>query len=173
MPKQYASATAELSQDGVYRWALTRQWGDKKPAAFVMLNPSTADANINDQTIRRCVAFAQSWGCGGLIVVNLFALRATDPAELLTHPDPVGAENDAYIVRYLTRQPLGPVVAAWGNHGVLLGRDQQVCDLLRPHQIQLQCLNVTVAGNPRHPLRLPGRTPLVDFHPALRAATAS
>ncbi len=95
-------SSAVLSPDGVYRYQLVREWDRARPrVAFLMLNPSTADATQNDPTIRKCIAFARSWGCGSLEVVNLFAFRATDPRELGrcgARVDPVGAENDGYIL---------------------------------------------------------------------------
>src|SRR5262249_14212908 len=90
---------AVISDCGRYRYSLTRRWGDaaEPRALFVMLNPSTADAEQDDPTIRRCIGFAKAWGMGSLEVVNLYALRATDPAALLSAPDPIGPKNDTMI----------------------------------------------------------------------------
>src|SRR5689334_18589152 len=110
---------------GRYRYRLWRQWDPAKPAvAFVMLNPSTADATTDDPTIRRCFGFAQGWGFGRLEVVNLFALRATDPRELARHPDPVGPANDAHIAAALALTD--QAVAAWGCGGALRERGARV-----------------------------------------------
>src|SRR5690606_18576726 len=95
------NGTARFSPCGQYRYLLTRPipapfWKpDAGEAVFVMLNPSTADASEDDPTIRRCIGFAKEWGCTGLTVANLYALRSTDPKGLWKHRDPVGPENDA------------------------------------------------------------------------------
>jgi hypothetical protein len=151
------SATFDPSR--TYRYALERRWSEAAPAVFVMLNPSTADAFAEDPTIRRCLAFARREGCGGLVVVNLFALRATDPYELykIVHPDPVGPENDR-IVREAAAEAEGPVIAAWGVHGALNGRGAIVARLLEASD--LMCLGLTKDGHPRHPLYVRGDAPL-------------
>jgi hypothetical protein len=161
------TATAVFSPDRTYRYALTRRWDEAAPlACFIMVNPSTADALTDDPTIRRCSTFARSWGAGGLLVLNLFALRATDPAELRRHPDPVGPDNDHVIRRMLSAVTgrAGWVVAAWGVHGLLAGRDtytaRLVADVYGP---DLSCLGVTKDGQPRHPLYVHGDTPLTPF----------
>jgi hypothetical protein len=162
------AATAVFSPDRTYRYSLTRRWDNTAPlACFIMVNPSTADALTDDPTIRRCCSFARSWGAGGLLVVNLFALRATNPDELRRHPDPVGPDND-YAIRYLLSanpyRPPGWVVAAWGVHGLLDGRDEQVFALVADTPAAgLQCLGTTRDGQPRHPLYVRGGTPLAAF----------
>lgn len=157
------SASATFDQDRIYRYALTRTWDTDRPVAtFIMLNPSTADAFKLDPTIRRCIGFARAWGCGGLVVVNLFGLRSTDPKGLYTHPDPVGVANDEVIADQLAAAA-GPVVAAWGAHGVHLNRCGQVGALVQQCGRSLLCLGVTNAGQPRHPLYVPGARPAVDY----------
>lgn len=148
--------SATFDQSRTYRYALERRWSDAQPAVFVMLNPSTADAFADDPTIRRCLSFARREGCGGLIVVNLFALRATDPRELYEHPDPVGPSNDG-IVYEATHQG-APLIAAWGAHGTLLRRESIVARLLEFNDVM--CLGMTKNGHPRHPLYVHGNTPL-------------
>src|SRR3989449_11540410 len=101
-----------FSRCGTYRYALWRRWAAGPQVLFVMLNPSTADAQRDDPTIRRCIGFARRWGCGGIEVVNLFALRATDPRRLRYTRDPVGPENVAHLARAAGRASL--VGAAWG-----------------------------------------------------------
>lgn len=89
---------AHLSACGAYRYALRRTWDPARPAAlFVGLNPSTADAERDDPTTRRCVRFARDWGFGGLLVGNLFAYRATRPRDLRAAAEPVGPENDWWL----------------------------------------------------------------------------
>ena len=158
------TATAAFSPDRRYRYSLTRTWDpDWPPAVFVMLNPSTADAFQADPTIRRCLGFARAWHAGGIIVVNLFALRSPDPAVLRTDPDPVGPDNDTVIAHTLAGPTVGPVVAAWGTLGGLLGRDKTVRRILSAHCPELLCLGVTRDGHPRHPLYVPAATPAVTF----------
>lgn len=156
-------ATATFSPCRTYRYALTRRWvANTEGIAFLMLNPSTADAFVLDPTIRRCMGFARGWGFGGLLVLNLFGLRSTDPAALRTHVDPVGPDNDAVIVDWLGRLS-GPVVAAWGVHGVYRQRGEQVAGLLRDHGRRLMCLGATKDGHPRHPLYVAGKTALAEY----------
>lgn len=150
--------TAILSPDGRYRYFLTRDLlVGKGRCLFIMLNPSTADAQKNDQTIKVCMGFSKIWGFGELAVVNLFALRSTDPQALYGDPDPVGPENDAHILRAAAEADA--IVAAWGAHGAHLGRAQQVLTLLKGREIK--CLGKTKDGNPRHPLKLTYKTPRI------------
>jgi hypothetical protein len=158
------AASATFSRDHAYRYALTRRWDSRPPAVFVMLNPSTADEFRADPTVTRCVGFARRENCGGLVIVNLFALRATDPRELRGHPDPVGAGNDWFIREHCAAGRL--VIAAWGAHGRLLGRDRAVLALLREARAAVLSLGVTAGGMPRHPLYLPRRAQLESYAPA-------
>ena len=143
---------ATFDGTGRYRYALWRAWdGDAPRVAFLMLNPSTADARRDDPTIRRCIGFARSWGFGSVEVVNLFAYRTPDPEVLRRAPDPVGPENDRYLRRAARRAQR--LIVAWGNRGGLLGRDEAVMRLLRKDGT-VHCLGRTQAGHPRHPLYL-------------------
>ena len=141
---------AEFSPCRRYRYALLRAW---KPEAgfamFVGLNPSTADEATDDPTIRRCVAFARAWGYGALCMMNLFAYRATQPADMLGQDDPVGPENNEYLLRMALQAEV--VVAAWGVHGTHGGRHNVVRALLPG----LHYLRLTKDGHPGHPLYLP------------------
>jgi hypothetical protein len=152
---RYIEATATISACGTYRYDLRRRWDPAKPTClFVMLNPSTADATADDPTIRRCVGFAAGWGYGELIVVNLFASRATDPADLRKHRSPVGPANDATIAAQARRADFH--VAAWGMYGALHGRGAEVRRRFTEWGIPLHHLGLTREGHPRHPLRLRG-----------------
>lgn len=143
-----------------YRYTLWRVWDQQAPKiAFVMLNPSTADDTSDDATICRCVRFAQAWGYGALEVVNLFALKATDPRQLKMAIDPVGQECDRYLLKAVQR--VDRVVLAWGNWGNLYQRDQAVLSLLTP--LSLYCLGKNRSGQPRHPLYLPKSIVLSKF----------
>lgn len=150
--------TAIISDCGLYRYSLTREWDPELGRVlFVMLNPSTADARSDDPTIWRCIAFAMSWGFGSLEVVNLFAYRATCPHALVEVADPIGPENDRHIGEAVDRANL--VIAAWGCRGGLYRRDAAV----RPYMAAAKCLGVTKAGHPRHPLYVKGNTRPMEF----------
>lgn len=156
------------SRARTYRYLLTRIWDTSKaPVVFLMLNPSTADALEDDNTIRRLAGpkgFARRLGGGGLVVVNLFALRSTDPRVLRDHLDPVGPLNDVFI-----RQATAgahTVVAAWGAGGVEHGRGPRVTETLTARGVALQCLGQTSTGQPRHPLYLPGEAVLEPYEAA-------
>jgi hypothetical protein len=153
----YCTTEATVSPCGLYRYDLTRVWRpDLDRVVFCMLNPSTADGTQDDPTIRRCVGFADAWGYGGLVVVNLFALRATDPKQIFEHyytkGSPVGPDNDRVLLDRTANAPL--VVAAWGVHGVMLLRDERVRRLFREANVRLHHLGITKDGHPRHPLYL-------------------
>jgi hypothetical protein len=122
---------------------------------FVMLNPSTADAEQDDPTIRRCMGFARTWGFGGIVVLNLYAYRATKPTDLWRATDPVGPENDRLLGDYLARAEL--IVAAWGAHAKPQ-RIQALQKMAAVRDAALHCLGVTKAGAPRHPLYVRGGT---------------
>jgi len=160
-----AIAAAVFDDTRTYRYLLTRIWDpSRKPMVVVMLNPSTADAFTDDPTIRRLAGekgFARRERAGGLVVVNLFALRSTNPAALLRHPDPVGKYNDLFIRRATSLA--GTVVAAWGAQGVQDGRGAAVAASLVQRRVPLSCLGMTATGQPRHPLYLPGVAPLQPY----------
>ena len=106
--------TACIDQEEIYRYTLGRTWHcEKERLLFVMLNPSTADDKDDDQTIKRCIAFADKWGYGGLVVGNLFALRSPHPRDLFQHSDPVGPDNDYDLQR--VAEQCKTVVAAWAQ----------------------------------------------------------
>lgn len=162
---QYIDKTARLSDDGVYRYSLARYWNDlaRKSGylAFVMLNPSTADASQDDPTIRRCVAFANREGYGGVHIANLFAYRATRPEDLkLTLCDPVGPDNINTLRQVAEDASL--IVCAWGSNADKIDRDHvRACvPLLRSRGARLACLGKTANGAPRHPLYVRGDQPL-------------
>ncbi|MHB8260439.1 MAG: DUF1643 domain-containing protein [Bacteroidia bacterium] len=140
---------AVISPDEQYRYLLTRIWDKDKPIVnFIGLNPSTADKVDDDPTMRRCVAFAKSWGYGGLYMTNLFAFRATKPEDMMKAIDPIGKENDKHLLE--AEKTVNEVVFAWGIGGTFLDRDKQVLNLItKGHYIAL-----TKGGHPRHPLYL-------------------
>lgn len=137
-----------------YRYWLHRRVAatGKEGLVFVMLNPSTADDANDDPTIRRCMAFARRWGYGELTVVNLFALRATNPDDLRRHgEEAIGERNDQALRWARQHVATSMVVAAWGNHGTHLGRDEAVLPVIAP----VKALKITKRGCPAHPLYLP------------------
>jgi hypothetical protein len=159
----YMNSGATFSECGSYRYSLFRIWGDpQQRAAFLMLNPSTADETKDDPTIRRCIGFAKAWGLGALDVINIFALRSTDPRALYKHPDPVGLPwNDSIILDVARHAEI--VVAAWGVHGAYENRGQRVVEMLRGAGVEVQALGVTKGGHPKHPLYLPSNSKLVRY----------
>ncbi len=150
-------STASFSADRLYRYELWRRWGDGPYALFIGLNPSTADELNDDPTIRRCIAFAKSWGYSALCMSNLFAYRATQPKDMMKITDPVGEENDRYL-RTLSVDA-GVVVAAWGKDGCHLKRDMKVKELIP----NLHCLKLNKDGSPAHPLYLKGNLRPIPF----------
>lgn len=164
MPADDSSAI--ISGCGRYRYTLTRTLGcAEKVVTFIMLNPSTADAHDDDPTIRRCKGFARSFSAGKLIVVNLFAFRATKPKALLAEKEPVGPENNDHIRRAAeeAHNSGGMVIAAWGAHGGHMDRDKQVMALLDAWNIFPKSLAETATGMPRHPLYLSGDCKPLDY----------
>lgn len=138
-----------------WRYLLWRRWDRARPVAnFLMLNPSTADEVKLDPTCSRARDYAERWGYGALVVTNVFAWRATDPAQLKAARDPVGPANDRAIARAAREAAI--VVCAWGNHGAHLGRAEAVVRLLEGAGVQVHALRVNGTGQPAHPLYLPG-----------------
>lgn len=151
--------SAVLSPCGQYRYSLTRTFlmGGGR-VLFVMLNPSTADAETDDPTIRRCIGFAHRWGFQELGVANLFAWRATDPRALRQALDPVGPENDQYLM--MMSGCADAVIAAWGARGSYRNRAAEVLDLLKG---TVEHLGLTRQGYPKHPLYLRADAARVAF----------
>lgn len=149
--------TAVLSDCGMYRYTLTRTVGgllwpitqEHPTVLWVMLNPSTADADTDDPTIRRCIGFTSDWGFHYMKVVNLYALRSTDPRNLWAADDPVGPDNNDHIEQAARTAAL--IVCAWGGNAKP-DRVREVMDLLAPYSTK--CLGTTGSGAPRHPLYL-------------------
>jgi len=168
--------SAIISKDQKYRYRLVRDvWPQHESffgvgegaCCFIMLNPSTADEVNDDPTIRRCVAFARSFECERLEVVNLFAYRATDPTELTLSQLPkvalVGPDNNRHIVQACNDSRI--IVCAWGNYGGLFGRASEVLQLIRAQgRIQPMALKINkLSGQPAHPLYLKGNSQLLPI----------
>jgi hypothetical protein len=161
MADLFMKSDAVISECGRYRYRLTRKWADGPTMAFVMLNPSTADASLDDPTIGRCIGFAKREGCGGLLVTNLFAWRATDPKELSRQPFPIGGDWRYHIEVALAVD--GPVVCGWGSQK---GIDAQVAtfkQIAKEEGRSLLCFVKNKDGNPKHPLYVKGDQPLIAY----------
>lgn len=158
--------SAIISTCGMFRYELRREWDDALPPFVLgMLNPSTADGSFNDPTIGRGITFAASNGCGSLIVWNLGAGRATKPTDWFKMPDPIGPENDAHIRRILTecKDRNGVAVVGWGAHGHFMRRDLTAFRIAREVGVTFMCLGITKTGQPKHPLYIAAKQPLVPF----------
>jgi hypothetical protein len=173
--QKYASADAfengaafSLDDAETYRYGLWRRLRDPHDAGkrigFLMLNPSTADAQQDDPTIRRCIGYARAWGAELLEIANLFALRATDPRELYRHADPVGPANAQWLQDFSMRCAF--IVCAWGVHGDHLRRGRAVAKELASYGADLRALRLTKGGSPAHPLYLPASLKPFKWGPA-------
>lgn len=153
-------SSAVISPCSQYRYLLRRIWNPAGPIlVWLMLNPSTADAETDDATITRCINRAQAIGFGGIEVVNLFAWRATDPRELFhVGRDPIGPDNDRHILEACSPRS-SMVIAGWGNHGDFDRRDRVVIKLVTKElRRPLHALKLTGQGQPGHPLYIPMST---------------
>ncbi|MFN6352757.1 MAG: DUF1643 domain-containing protein [Cyanobacteriota bacterium] len=180
---------AHFSPCGRYRWWLLRPWcPDRSAIVFLGLNPSTANGNRDDPTLRRLRGLAARWGHGRLLVLNLFSRVGSDPAQLRRCPQPVGEHTDAWLATalgWLQAQPQhapGPpprVWVGWGHQGGLHGRHRVMLDVLRCWGGEVVCVGVTREGYPRHPLYCRASQPPLPFVvspppcPAFHAATPS
>jgi hypothetical protein len=159
---------AVISDCGTFRYLLTRQWADGPSITFVMLNPSTADADKDDATVRKCIGFARNFKFSGIRVVNLFAFRATNPADLRRAGWPAGPENNQWLDRAATWAWANnePMVCAWGAHTRGRTAAQRVAHVtvqLEQRGVDLRALQVLVDGTPSHPLMLPYSCQLMQF----------
>ena len=155
--------TATISPCGRYRHALGRYWN--REAGFVLfigLNPSTADAEQDDPTIRRCVRFARDWGYGGIEMGNLFDWRATDPKDCRrAMAFAVSDKNDACLRVRAAESRF--VIAAWGAAAWAQDRISQVFRGVFNEERRWHCLGLTKGGSPRHPLYVPAVTKPILF----------
>lgn len=150
--------SAVLSPCRTYRYTLTRIWDGTLPIlAVIGLNPSIADETVDDPTIRRCVTYARDWGFGGIVMLNLFAFRSTDPVAMkrahAAGQDVIGPDNTASILAECRGRT---VLMAWGVHGRLANRDMVLTALLRTNGQagNIVCLGLTKDRAPKHPLYL-------------------
>ena len=152
---------ARISPCGKYRYTLLRRWGNHPECVtWVMLNPSTADDSEDDNTIRKCMKFTEKWGWDAMLVVNLFALRATDPRQLQGIRDPWGPENAGWVAESCRKGDL--LVGAWGSPDRRMRTHAEVTiGLIRDAGFHLKCLGINQDGSPSHPLYLKYETELV------------
>jgi hypothetical protein len=169
-----AERGAQISACGRYRYTLWRRWDFARPSVlFIMLNPSTADADHDDPTIRRCIGFADRWGAGGIRVVNLYPWRATNPRDLPKGLEvfgelPEGHERNAHAIRAAAADA-GRIIAAWGAHpGPWPSQPMVVMGALRGRLVE--ALALTKDGSPRHPLYVRGDVQPIIYSEARRAA---
>ena len=146
-----------FSSDRIYRYVLRRQCSDAvsetpRRIAWIGLNPSTADEVTLDQTAAAVCRYSRQWGFSEVVMLNLFAFRATDPRDLKRAADPIGPDNDKHLLTEV--RAAERVIACWGGHGRFRGRDQHVSDLLAAIGIKFECLLKNKTGAPRHPLYL-------------------
>ncbi len=157
--------SAIISECRMYRYQLERTWDDSLPKALIiMLNPSTADAERDDPTIRRCISFCKSWGFGGMFIGNLFAFRATNPIQLqistLQGIDIIGSDNNEHLIKMFSE--CSEVVFAWGTKGTLINRNKDVINKFTAN-IDPKCISKSKDGHPGHPLYLRADLPLISF----------
>lgn len=151
----FKEADAVFNATRTHRYSLMRAWDDTGASIlWVMLNPSTADENKLDPTLRRCRNFSREWGYGSFYVANIYAFRATNPAELFKAENPIGENNDEWIRRLAAR--CQTVVAGWGSHPMVKNSDRakRVLEMLAKFR-SIYCLGTTQDGFPRHPLYVP------------------
>lgn len=165
-----AVSTATISPCGTYRYTLTRSLPSVlrwiRPCLFVMLNPSTADHTKDDPTIRRCIGFAKREGCTSLTVVNLFALRATNPEELRKHHDPFGPDNAKHLAEQISQhRTTGYIVAAWGSNPLAARYEPLFVWRKTLLDAGALCLGMTAEDGPRHPLYVKNTQPLMRWSP--------
>ena len=135
-----------------YRYWLLRRWDDEPLLNVIGLNPSTADEEKDDPTIRRIMGFARGWKYGGIQMLNLFSYRATDPKDMMRAEDPVGPNHDD-LTRFFSKES-NTIFCCWGTHGGYLDRDKYVMSMMDVNYFPF-CLGTTKAGYPKHPLYLP------------------
>lgn len=158
----FEGGAAILSHDRMYRYTLTRTWDSEKPfGVFIGLNPSTADESRLDPTLRRVIRFMEREGCGGMIVLNLFAFRATDPRAMLMAKDPVGEDNDHWFTQVIDYSASGPILCGWGANGRHLERSTAIQRFLPKDRTR--CLGLCLNGEPKHPLYIASATPFVPW----------
>ncbi len=155
--------SAVLSPCGKYRYRLERTIAMEGPVyAFFGINPSTADASLDDATVRKWIGFCKRWGASRFIVGNVFAYRATDVRELAQVDDPHGPDIGDHITDIITEADI--LVPCWGNTTKVPPKLQDSFDVLMDALVSsgkpVCCFGLTKAADPLHPLMLGYATPL-------------
>lgn len=158
-----------FSPDRRWRYELIHHWNDLLSGGYepdrvlpwIGLNPSTADESQLDPTLKRIAKFSQKFGYDGFVMLNLFAWRDTDPAEMMRQSNPVGVENDAVLDSWA--KPGRKIVCCWGNHGGHLSRWRKVAERLKAKGAKLMCLDTNADGSPKHPLYVKGTAVLREW----------
>ena len=149
--------TAILSPCEDYRYELERVWDDSKPVLVVcMLNPSRADAKVNDPTVLALTHFATLWGYGGIRIVNLYAFRASQPKEMFNQPEGMRSGPDNWMhlqaaIEFAKTQG-ERLLVAWGRGGDVDGLDKWFANRAVSQGVTLLCLDRTKDGHPKHPM---------------------
>ncbi|SDQ33247.1 DUF1643 domain-containing protein [Leucobacter chromiiresistens] len=151
---EFITATADIRGD--YRYSLTRVWDETLPKlTYILLNPSTADATKLDNTLKQCVKISKFNGFGGLLILNLYAYRATEPKVMKAAADPIGPENDQFLAA-----ATGTIVGGWGNNA-----DFARANFVRSMHPNMKALKINGTGHPKHPLYVSETTRLIDWLP--------
>lgn len=149
---QFITPSADIR--GPYRYSLTRVWDTALPQlTYILLNPSTADATKLDPTLKQCVKVAKFNGFGSMLILILYAYRATRPKNMKAATDPIGPENDLFLAA-----ATGTVVGGWGNHA-----DRSRAEFVKSLLPNMKALKVNATGHPKHPLYVSGTTRLIDW----------
>jgi hypothetical protein len=156
----------------VYRYLFAQWWSARTMSelvAWVLLNPGVGDTERTPRSILgRCRNLTQSWGFGGLAIVNLFAFRAREPNAVLAADDAIGPANDAVLATVTAA--CGRTIAAWGDGGRHAARAQQVQPILSdPLCLTKNGKHLTDRGQPFYPKAIAGSTRLVPLPPTARA----
>jgi len=149
--------SAVISPCGQFRYSLTRKWGDGKTLVFIMLNPSTADADVDDPTIRKCIGFARRMLFTGIQVVNLYAYRSRFPADIQSIGWPQGEANNDYVREAINNAKLedGMVILAWGANARHHEHAERMLNNIKLSGVRYRALRLLADGTPAHPLMLP------------------
>lgn len=149
------TGTATFDVTERYRFILTREWSAGRYACFIGMNPSTATAEKNDPTVRRCIGYAQDWGYSGLLMLNLFAYRTPSIPDLFAArrrgQDIIGGIENSFeaLDGYIEQFKCGITIAAWGVHA-----EDRGFAALRGLRSDLHALALNKNGSPKHPLYL-------------------
>lgn len=156
-PDLFLERDAVISDCGRYRYLLRRTWDQNLARSlFIMLNPSTADAEVDDATIRSCIRLSKSWGHGSFEVISIFGLRATNPAELAKAANPIGPMNERVGAAAIARCDMA--ICAWGAHPMAERHHGYIMGRVKSHRPTAYCLGRTKSGAPKHPLYIPTGT---------------